>query len=233
MRAVLKLGGSLLYSDAGEVNLDRIRAYADTLTNLIQTGHRFVVIVGGGRPARTFVSAARALGANEAQCDWLGIKIARLNAELFCAALGDLAYPNVVDSLDELETGFCTGRVVLMGGLTPGQSTNAVAALAAELVGADILLNATNVDGVYDRDPKSPGAKRLERVTIRELERILSGGGTRAGEYRLFDPVAIRVVARSRIRTVIFDGRDPQNLARIIGGERVGTTIVHDTEKPT
>ncbi|MHA1216332.1 MAG: UMP kinase [Candidatus Thorarchaeota archaeon] len=233
MRAVLKLGGSLLYSDTGEVNLDRIRAYADTLTNLIQTGHRFVVIVGGGRPARTFVSAARALGANEAQCDWLGIKIARLNAELFCAALGDLAYPNVVDSLDELETGFCTGRVVLMGGLTPGQSTNAVAALAAELVGADILLNATNVDGVYDRDPKSPGAKRLERVTIRELERILSGGGTRAGEYRLFDPVAIRVVARSRIRTVIFDGRDAQNLVRIISGERVGTTIVHDTEKPT
>ncbi|HDD67562.1 MAG TPA: UMP kinase [Candidatus Thorarchaeota archaeon] len=233
MRAVLKLGGSLLYSDTGEVNLERIRAYADTLTDLIQTGHRFIVIVGGGRPARAFVSAARALGANEAQCDWLGIKTARLNAELFCAALGDLAYPKVVDSLDELETGFCTGRVVLMGGLTPGQSTNAVAALAAELVGADMLLNATNVDGVYDKDPKSPDARRLDMVSIRELEKILSGGGTRAGEYRLFDPVAIRVVARSRIRTVIFDGRDPQNLARIISGERVGTIIVHEAERVT
>jgi uridylate kinase len=118
-----------------------------------------------------------------------------------------------------------------MGGLTPGQSTNAVAALAAETVQADMLLNATNVDGIYDRDPKEPGAKKLESVTVDELSEILSGTGTRAGEYKLFDPVAIRVVGRSRIPTAIFNGNDPENLLRLVKGEKVGSRIVHEPDK--
>jgi uridylate kinase len=118
-----------------------------------------------------------------------------------------------------------------MGGLIPGQSTNAVAAVAAETVGADFLFNATNVDGVYDRDPSKAGAKKLDSVTVDELNEILSGGGTRAGEYKLFDPVAIRVVGRSKIPTIIFDGQEPENLTRAIKGEKIGTRIVHDGGK--
>ncbi|MCF2137124.1 MAG: UMP kinase [Candidatus Thorarchaeota archaeon] len=228
MRAVLKLGGSLLYRDAEEANLERVRAYANALITLTEDGHQLVVVVGGGIPARAFISAARTLGASETQCDWLGIKIARLNAELLSAALGNVAYPIVAETLDDLERAFISGKIVLMGGLTPGQSTNAVAALAAEVIGADLLLNATNVDGVYDRDPQEQGAKKLDKVTIDKLSTILSSGGVRAGEYRLFDPVAIRVVARSRISTIIFNGTKPENLSRILDGERIGTLIIHD-----
>ena len=228
MRVVLKLGGSLLYNDTDEVIIDRIRNYAKAITDLTSKKYHFVVIVGGGRPARAFIAAARQLGASEAQCDWLGIKIARHNAELLCAALGDLAYPKIAETLDELEIATCTGRIVLMGGLTPGQSTNAVAALAAESVKADMLLNATNVDGVYDHDPKEPGAKRFDSIHISKLKEVLSGGGTRAGEYKLFDPVAIRVVERSKIKTVFFDGGAPENLQRILAGEHVGTIVTHE-----
>ena len=231
MRAVLKLGGSLLYDDMGRILTDRVRAYAKVVSSFVEDGHSMVVVVGGGKPARLFIAAARELGASEAQCDWLGIKIARNNAELLCAALGNIAYPKIVETLDELETAICPGNVVLMGGLTPGQSTNAVAALAAETVQADMLLNATNVDGIYDRDPKEPGAKKLESVTVDELSQILSGTGTRAGEYKLFDPVAIRVVGRSRIPTVIFNGNDPDNLLRIVKGKDVGSRIVHEPDK--
>ncbi|MHA2286953.1 MAG: amino acid kinase family protein [Candidatus Thorarchaeota archaeon] len=199
MRTVLKLGGSLLYDDNGLILADRVRHYAKSLKSLVNDGHEFVVVVGGGKPARTFISAARELGANEAQCDWLGIKMARHNAELLCAALGDSAYPKIAETLDELEVAMCMSKVVLMGGLTPGQSTNAVAALAAETVSAEMLLNATNVDG-----------------------------GTKAGEYKLFDPVAIRVVERSKIKTIIFDGTEPQNLKRILKGEKIGSVVVHD-----
>lgn len=227
MRAVMKIGGSLLYNDAGEVITDRIKEFAEVITSLVKKGNQFIIVVGGGRPARSFISAARALGASEAQCDWLGIKIARHNAELLCAALGEIAYPKIAETLDELEIANCTGRVVLMGGLTPGQSTNAVAALAAETIRADILLNATNVDGVYDRDPSEPGATKLDSVNITELKKILSGGGTRAGEYKLFDPVALRVVERSKIKTIIFDGKVSQNLQRLVNGEKVGTVITH------
>ncbi|TXT57057.1 MAG: Uridylate kinase [Candidatus Thorarchaeota archaeon] len=229
MRLVLKLGGSLLYDKDNQIISERIREYAQTLSQLVDNGHKMVVVVGGGKPARTFISAARELGASEAQCDWLGIKTARLNAELLSAALQDRVYPKIVETLDELETAWCTERIVLMGGLTPGQSTNAVAALASEIINADMLLNATNVDGVYDKDPREEGATKLDTILIDDLERILSGGGTRAGEYRLFDPVAIRVVKRSRIKTVIFDGKEPSNISKIVAGKMIGSIIIHKT----
>ncbi len=228
MRTVLKLGGSLLYDAADEVMIDRIKEYADTIADLTKHGHQFAIVVGGGRPARKFIAAARELGASEAQCDWLGIKIARHNAELLSAALGNVAYPRIAETLDELEIASCTGRVVLMGGLTPGQSTNAVAALAAESIHAELLLNATNVDGVYDRDPKESGAKRFDSIHISDLKEVLSGGGTKAGEYKLFDPVALRVVERSKLKTVIFDGRKPDNIRKLMDGEQIGTIITHE-----
>lgn len=228
MRAVLKIGGSLLYDKEGNILVEKVRAYAAAIKSLVKDGHSLVVVVGGGIPARTFISAARDLGASEAQCDWLGIKLARNNAELLCAGLGDIAYPKIVETLDELEVAVKIGKVVLMGGLIPGQSTNAVAALAAETVNAETLFNATNVDGVYDRDPKEPGAKRFDTITIVELKKVLSGGGTKAGEYKLFDSVAIKVVERSKIPTVIFDGRNPDNLTRVFSDENIGTRIVHN-----
>ena len=228
MRAVLKIGGSLLYDKEGNILVDRVRDYAAAIKSLVKSGKSLVVIVGGGIPARVFISAARELGASEAQCDWLGIKLARNNAELLCAALGDIAYPTIVETLDELEVAVKLGEVVLMGGLVPGQSTNAVAAVAAESINAEMLFNATNVDGVYDRDPKESGASRYDTITIAELKEVLSGGGTKAGEYKLFDPVAIRVVERSKIPTVIFDGRVAENITKVFSDSTIGTLIVHD-----
>lgn len=230
MRAVLKIGGSLLYDSSGKILAERLKNYARIITDLVREGHRIVVVVGGGRPARDFISAARELGADEVQCDWLGIKMARHNAELLISALGEVAYPSVPESMEDLEKAVCLGRVVVMGGLTPGQSTNAVAALAAEATRAERLFNATNVDGVFDRDPKEAGAKKLDTVDMRELERILAGSGVRAGEYKLFDPVAIGVVARSKIVTVIFNGTDPENIRRAFKGKSVGSVVVHGQE---
>jgi uridylate kinase len=228
MRAVLKIGGSLLYDDNGQIRIDRVREYADSIKSLVKGGHSLVVIVGGGKPARIYISAARVLGANEAQCDWLGIKAARNNAELLSAALGDLAYPKIIDDYDELEVAVNLGKVVLLGGMVPGQSTNAVAAASAELIQADMLFNATNVDGVYDRNPEEKGAKKLDSVDITQLREILSAEGTKAGQYNLFDPVAIGIVERSQIPTVIFNGNNPENLKKAFNKEKIGTRITYD-----
>ena len=231
MRAVLKIGGSLLYEDDGQVRIDRLREYAILLKSLVKDGHSLVVVVGGGKPARSFISAARELGASEAQCDWLGIKLARNNAELLSAALGDLAYPKIIDDYDELEVAVNLGKIVLLGGMVPGQSTNAVAAASAELVHADMLFNATNVDGVYDRNPEEKGAKKLDTVDVGQLREILSTEGTKAGQYNLFDPVAIGIVERSLIPTVIFDGNNPENLKKVFNKEKIGTRIMHNTKR--
>jgi uridylate kinase len=115
-----------------------------------------------------------------------------------------------------------------MGGLTPGHSTNAVAAIAAETVGAELFVNATDVDGVYSSDPeKDKNAKKLEQVTVAELTAILSKKEMTAGSYELMDPLALRIVARSKITTVVVDGRNPNNVYLALKNETVGTRIVH------
>lgn len=117
--------------------------------------------------------------------------------------------------------------IVVLGGLQPGQSTNAVAALAAEAMRADLLVNATDVGGVYTADPrKDPNAKKLDKVTPEELMTILSTEGFRAGEYQLMDPLAIRIIQRSGLPVVIVDGRDPSNIEKALRGKRIGTRIV-------
>jgi uridylate kinase len=115
-----------------------------------------------------------------------------------------------------------------MGGLTPGHSTNAVAAIAAETVGAELLINATDVDGVYSTDPeKDKNAKKLDEVTVAELTAILSRTEMRAGAYELMDPLALRIIARSKLTTVVVDGREPHNVADALRNEKVGTRITH------
>ena len=107
----------------------------------------------------------------------------------------------------------------------------AVAAASAELIHADMLFNATNVEGVYDRNPEKPDAKKLESVTISQLREILSDEGIKAGQYNLFDPVAIRIVERSQILTVIFNGNKPENLKKVFNKEKIGTRITHGMKK--
>ena len=117
-------------------------------------------------------------------------------------------------------------RVVFMGGLQPGQSTTTVAALVAEALSAEQLIIATDVDGIYDSDPKlNPAARKFDRVRIEKLEKMFSGG-VRAGEYKLLDPLTISLIKRSRIRTQVLNGRPPSNIRRALKGEVVGTLIV-------
>ena len=177
--------------------------------------------------ARKYIAAARKLGASECICDQIGIHVSQLNARLFVAGLGDLAYPHIAESLADYVSSATSGLIVVMGGFQPGQSTNAVAALAAEAMGADCLINVTDVDGVYSANPeKDERARKLDQVTVDELMKILSSESTEAGGYALMDPLALRIVKRSRILTIVLNGHDPSNLKKALEGKRVGTMIV-------
>jgi uridylate kinase len=142
--------------------------------------------------------------------------------------LSEYAFPEVPTTIDELKHYFASGKIVAMGGLTPGHSTNAVAAIAAETIVADLFINATDVDGVYTGDPsKDPKAKKLDEVTLERLNEILSKTDISAGEYDLMDPLALRIIQRSKIPTVILDGRAPSNVLKALQNERTGTRVVH------
>lgn len=223
MKAVLKLGG---FAFPPELSTERISAYSQII-KAFSKKNTVAVVTGAGPTARRYIEAARRLGASEAVCDQIGIRVSRINARLLTAALRDSAVAEIPESLEDFVRFLASGLIVVMGGLQPGQSTNAVAALVAEVMHADLLVNATDVDGVYDADPrKDPRAKKLKEVSVEDLISILSTQGVRAGEYALLDPVALRIIQRSRIPVVVVDGRDVSNVERVLGGKRVGTRIV-------
>ena len=223
MKVVVKIGG---YTFPSELDAARIETYAMLFRKLHHEDHEILIVTGGGEDARKYIGVARALGADEAHCDQIGIEVTRLNARLFISKLGGEAYPEPPTNIHELTRALATGKIVVMGGLTPGHSTDAVVAIAAELMRADVLIRTTDVDGVYTGDPKKdPKVKRLNIIAPDKLLKLVLSGEYWAGSYDLLDPVAVKIIARSKIPTWIIDGRKPANIEKIIRGETVGTKV--------
>jgi len=226
LKVVVKIGG---YAFPSELDAAEIEPYAMLFKRLHQRGHEISVVTGGGEDARKYIRVARTFGADEAYCDQIGIEVSRLNARLFISRLGGEAYPEPPTNVHELTKALATRKIVVMGGLTPGHSTDAVAALAAELMHADALIRTTDVDGVYTGDPKKdPKVKRLDVISPDKLLKMVLSGEYWAGSYELLDPVAVKIITRSKIPTWIIDGRDPVNIEKIIRGKRVGTRVTSE-----
>ena len=218
---VYSLGGSIL---AGR-DAQSLQEYADALKQLAQE-HQIFVVVGGGRIAREYIEKARALGASEMFCDTIGIGATKLNSALLVAALGDSAPQEIPDTYAQAARLAKPGRIVVMGGVAVGQTTDAVAALLAEYVHADKLVVATSVDGVYTADPeKDPAAKKLERMTHRSLARLAMETGMKAGSRSPVDPLAAKIIERSSIPTAIVLGSKIENRKKGARGGHTGTEI--------
>ena len=221
-KVVISIGGSVFISD---FDAEKIRKFSDTISTLSKEARVFVV-VGGGKISRDYISLARKLGASEVTCDKIGIDITRVNARILIAGLGDKAYPEVAKSFEEAWRASKTHDVVVCGGMFPGQTTDAISALLAEYVRADLLINATSVDGVYTSDPKTdPDAKKLERITPKKLCEVVMSQVMRAGSSTVLDPVAAKIIERSQIKTVVISGENPENILKAWRGEFVGTVI--------
>jgi uridylate kinase len=222
-KVVIKLSGSIF---SEERNKDTIKRYAEMLTD-INIDVQPIVIAGGGKIARHYINLARDLGSDEASLDIMGIEVSRLNAKLLITALGEQAYSQVPKNLDEVTIATESGKIVIVGGLHPGQSTNATSALIAEKVRAFRFLNATDVDGIYDLDPNtSRNAKLLNEITVNECMEILKDGSSMAGTYDLMDIVALKVIERSKIPTRVLRSDITNIKNAIIGTYPIGTEIV-------
>ena len=220
---VISLGGSVLVPNLSD---NRILEYAAVLRQVSEK-HRVFVVVGGGGEARRYIDAVRALGVDEGTCDEIGILVTRLNAMLLIAALGDSAYPCVAEDQAMALEYAISGRIVVMGGVTPAQTTDAVAAVLAERTGAVILVNLTSVDGIYSADPKTDAsATRYTHLTPDRLAEIVGGGRLDAGSNTVMDAIAVKIIQRSGIPLVVLDGRTPKNLPDAIISGRFSGTIV-------
>jgi uridylate kinase len=223
MKAVVKLGGALFRRDP---DVDALRSMGKVLAGFAGEGNQLVTVAGGGQNARVYIDVARKLGADESTSDLLGITVTRANAELFRLALGSVAVTKIPTTLSEVTHYVNPGRVVVLGGLQPGQSTNAVAALAAEITRAEILINATDVQGVYTADPKKdPKAKLLRSVSAEKLLSWAMAGDVYAGKYELLDPVALKIMQRAKIPTRFVSLEDPSNITSALRGRDIGTLV--------
>ncbi len=224
MKVVISVGGSVI---APTLAQDNFLKYADVIRKLARE-HIVLVVTGGGKAARDYIDVARSMGANEAVCDLIGISLSRLNARLLISALSSAAFQDIPANYREAETAMSSHKVVVMGGVAPGQTTDAVSAILSEYVQADLLIVATSVDGVYTADPNiNKDAQRLDEVTTAELVKIVMSTEMKAGSKSVIDPLAAKIIERSKMSAVVIDGRDPWILLDVVRGEHVGTRIVH------
>jgi uridylate kinase len=224
MKVVISIGGSILVPD--EIDVDYMHKLSK-LTNKLSEKYQISIVTGGGKTARKYIEPARNSGASEIFCDLIGITATRLNARLLAAVIGERANLEPPKDFIAALKAMNFGKIVVMGGTHPGHSTDAVSALLAEYINADLLINATDVDGIYDRDPqKYKEAKRYERLSVEELVDMVKSHSLGAGKYELVDILAAKIVQRSKIKTIFLNGRNLENLVRVIEGKSfIGTVI--------
>jgi uridylate kinase len=227
MKIVISVGGSILVPD--EVDLSYAK-YMGALVNELSVKHQVAIVTGGGRLARKYIEAARKFGASEIYCDLIGIKATRLNASLLAAIIGKKALVEPPTEFSQAAEALSFGKIVVMGGTHPAHSTDAVAALLAEYVRADILINASNVAGIFDKDPKKhKDAKMHKKISVADLVDMVKSYPSGAGQYELVDILAAKIIQRSKIKTIFLNGRDLDNMKNAIDGKKfVGTIIESD-----
>ncbi|MDD5317217.1 MAG: UMP kinase [Candidatus ainarchaeum sp.] len=225
-RVVLSVGGSLI--NPGKVDVLFLQKLAK-LVNALSKEFQFAVISGGGTPAREYASAVRALGGNEFVADEAAILMTRANAFIAASALGERAYPGVMEDFNRAAEAVAVAerRVVVMGGTIPGFTTDADAALLAEKIRARRLVNLSNIDAIYDRPPRRAGAKKFSRMTHSQLVKLANEYDMRkAGTHFVFDNIACKIIARSKMETHFVNGKDLKQVeAAIRGGKHDGTTV--------
>ena len=232
MKIIVSLGGSVLAPRDPE----RVGAHATIIEGLAEEGHTVGAVVGGGTVAREYIHTARELGANEIELDQLGVDTTRLNARLLIAALSERAATRPSRNYEDAGAALRRGEIAVMGGVAPGQTTDAVSAALAEYVNADLLVYATSVPGVFSADPaENPDAQRFESLSAAELVDVIADIEMTAGSSAPVDLLAAKIIERSGVRTVVLDGTDPERIERVVNtGEHEGTDIIPaESDEPT
>ncbi|MCI0503090.1 UMP kinase [Candidatus Micrarchaeota archaeon] len=227
MHVVLSIGGSSIIPD-GKPDLAFLRALS---TLIKRSKNSFGILCGGGTVARLYANAARELGAGEYEADSIAIRSTRQNAALLIAALesaGIDVHGRVIDDFEFAKEPARKNKAVVMGGTIPGITTDTDSVLLAEAIGAKRLVNVSNVDAIYDSDPrKNPNAKRYAKMGYEELIALASSSDKRmAGTNFVFDLLACKLIARSKIETHFVSYKKMEDLEAAIEGKKHGGTVV-------
>lgn len=229
-RILIKLSGEALGGEAGSgICPEAIHDMANQVAEVRQMGVEVVIVVGGGNIFRGLQGSEK--GIERVTGDYMGMLATAINGLALQDALEKQGVATRVQSalaISQVSEPFIRrravrhlekGRVVIFVGGTgnPYFSTDTAAALRANEIGAEVILKATKVDGIYDSDPKkNPGAKRFSTITYLEaLQRQL----------KVMDSTAFSLCMENKMPIIVFDLFKPHNIRRVVLGDKVGTLV--------
>lgn len=226
-KIVLSLGGSLVVP--GDIDVTFLKEFNSFIRQSIKENpdRQFFIVVGGGTAAREYRDAGREVLGHELSpddLDWLGIHATRLNAQLIRTIFRDIAHPYVLKHYEIIRK--VEEPVIVGSGWKPGWSTDFCAALVCEDYNIQKIINMSNIDAAYDKDPKEfPDAKLIKTCTWSEFRKIVGNEWT-PGMNAPFDPVAARQAQELGLTAVILNGKNLDNLKNYLDGKDfIGTVI--------
>lgn len=227
-RIVISVGGSLIVPHTG-INTEFLKHLNTFIRKQLEEnqGRQFFLVSGGGATTRQYQSAAREVVGHKLSpddLDWLGIHATRLNAHLLRTIFRDLAHPYIVKKYEIIRK--VTEPVVIASGWKPGWSTDYCATLLCEDYDISTVINLSNIDQVYDKDPKQfPDAKPLEKMQWSDFQPLV-GEEWVPGMNAPFDPIASKKAKELGIKVVVLNGNNFDNLEKYFKGEEFLGTVI-------
>lgn len=219
---VISIGGSVILSEEAD---DSFFKNLVSLLDKLSKPYKIYIIVGGGKTSRRYIKLGRMLNLDEMILDELGIEITRVNAKLLTSIINisNKKIPVTTDEAKKIDK-----QIVIMGGTTPGHSTDMVGAELAEKVKADRFIIATNVDGIYDKDPnKHSDAKQLKEISIEQLIREHGTDWGVAGKNVVIDGPALEIIHKVKIPTFVVNGKRLDQLEKAINNQSFDGTKIN------
>lgn len=221
---VLSIGGALIAPN--EVDSEFLSGLNTFIREHVKKGRRFFLVAGGGKTARKYRDAGKAVigTMTEEDLDWLGIHATRLNAHLIRTIFEDIAHPRIIENYDKRLRDW-KEPVVIGSGWKPGWSTDYDAVVLARDYGANLVINVSNIQWVYDSDPReNPKAKPIEKMTWEDLQKLLPSEWA-PGINAPFDPVAAQLSKKLGLTVIVTNG-DFENLNKILEGDYFKGTVI-------
>lgn len=218
---IISLGGSLVVPN--EIDTGFLKNFRHCLEKYLNKD-RFFIFVGGGKICRNYQKALLEFGADDSDRDWLGINVSRLNAEVVKQVFVKDSFSKVItDPSKKINT---RKDIVVAAGWKPGWSTDYCSVIMAKNSGLKTIINLTNIDYVYDKDPrKFPDAKQIKEINWKDFRKIVGDKWT-PGLSAPFDPRASKMAEILKIKVVIINGKNLERLEDFLNNKPFIGTII-------
>lgn len=221
---IISLGGSVIVPD--DINVKFLKNFQKVILKNIKKGHRFFIITGGGKTARRYQNAAGEIsGITRDDIDWIGIHSTLLNAHLIRTIFRKNAYKRIINDPRDMADKF-NEKIIVACGWSPGWSTDYIAVRIAEKYNIKKLINISNVDYVYDKDPrKFKNAVPIKNILWKDFRKIV-GNKWDPGLHMPFDPIASRLAQKIGLKVAVINSKNTKNLENCLANKKfIGTVI--------